>query len=211
VVGVVQDVIPVDAELDSVVHQIYRPLAQVPTRANEIAVRVEGVPLSVAVDRIREAMSELDRDLPVRSLQPAEVTIGRVNYQLGVLRDVLIGMAALGLGLAALGIYGIISRTIAQRTGEFAIRLALGACVRDLTRIVLVSGIRYATVGAAIGMVGAIAMARLLTAAFPGVDTSGFVVLVVTTLVLIGVALLASLLPARRAGRVDAMSVLRAQ
>ena len=82
------------------------------------------------VPAIRNVMTELDPDLPVRQLQAADVTIDRANYQSAVLRDMLAAFAVLGLGLASLGIYGVIARTMAQRAGEFAIRFALGACVR---------------------------------------------------------------------------------
>ena len=72
-------------------------------------------------------MTQLDPDLPVRQLQPADATIDRANYQTAMLRDILSAFALLGLGLASLGIYGVIARTMAQRTGEFAIRFALGS------------------------------------------------------------------------------------
>jgi ABC-type lipoprotein release transport system permease subunit len=87
----------------------------------------------------------------VRKLQPADATIYRANYQLGVLRDMLSIFAVLGLGLASLGIYGVIARTTAQRTGEFAIRLALGARIWDITRLVLTNGVKLALAGSAIG------------------------------------------------------------
>jgi len=163
------------------------------------------------VDAIRHAMAELDPDLPVSKLQSADATISRANYQLGVLRDMLTIMAVLGLGLASLGIYGVIARTMAQRAGEFAIRLALGASIRDITSLVLASGVKLALTGSALGLLGAFGVSRILAGAFPGIHTGSTLVLVVTTLLLVGVALVACWLPARRAGRVDAMAVLRAE
>ena len=149
---------------------------------------------------IREAMTQLDPDLPVRQLQPADMTIDRANYQTAMLRDILSAFAVLGLGLASLGIYGVIARTMAQRTGEFAIRFALGACIRDITHIVLLSGVKMAVIGSVIGLVGALAVARFLASTNPGMQLNSPLVLAGTTLLLIAVGLVASWLPARRAG-----------
>jgi len=211
IVGVVNAVQSAAAETDALVYQLYQPMAQEPGRATEILVRTTGVAPGPVVDAIRTAMTELDPDLPVRKLQSADATISRANYQLGVLRDMLTLMAVLGLGLASLGIYGVIARTMAQRTGEFAIRLALGASIRDITRLVLASGVKLALTGSALGLLGAFGVSRILAGAFPGIHTGSTLVLVVTTLLLVGVALVACWLPARRAGRVDAMTVLRAE
>ena len=211
IVGVVSNVESVAAETNSVFLQIYQPMAQEPDRSDELAVRTTGVAASLVVDRIRTTMAELDPDLPVRQLQPADATITRANYSLGVLRDILAAIAVLGLGLASLGIYGIIATTMAQRAGEFAIRLALGASIRNLTRMVLASGVKLALVGSMLGLLGAFGVSRLIAFAFPGMQTNSPVVLVGTTLLLLAIALLACWLPARRAGRVDAMSVLRAE
>jgi ABC-type antimicrobial peptide transport system permease subunit len=101
-------------------------------------------------------------------------------------------LAVLGLFLASLGTYGVITRTMAQRTGEFAIRLALGAQVRDIMRLVLTSGTTLALIGSAIGLLGAFGISRLLAALFPGLHTSSVPVLTGVTLLLIAVALIAS-------------------
>jgi hypothetical protein len=211
VVGVVNDVQSVVAEADTLSYQVYQPMSQEPRAASEIAVRTTGVASGPLVDAVRNAMAELDPDLPVRKLQSADATINRANYQLGVLRDMLAMMAVLGLGLASLGIYGVIARTMAQRTSEFAIRLALGASIRDITRLVLASGVKLALIGSALGLLGAFGVSRILAGAFPGIHTGSTLVLVATTLLLVAVALVACWLPARRAGQVDAMTVLRAE
>jgi ABC-type antimicrobial peptide transport system permease subunit len=120
-------------------------------------------------------------------------------------------LAALGLGLASLGIYGVIARTVAQRTGEFGIRLALGAQARDITRLVLSSGARLALVGSAFGLLGAFGVSRLLGAAFPGIRTNSVPVLAGVTLLLIAIAQAASYIPARSASRIDPAETLRAE
>jgi ABC-type antimicrobial peptide transport system permease subunit len=117
----------------------------------------------------------------------------------------------LGLALACIGIYGVIARVMAQRTGEFAIRLALGGSVADITRLVLATGVRQALAGAALGLLGAFGVSRLLAAGFPGMRIDSPGILLATALLLVAVALLACWLPARRAGRIDPMLALRAE
>ena len=211
IIGVVNDVQPVVPEENPVVFQIYEPMAQEPRRESEITVRAADAAPATLVDSIRAGMTELDPDLPVSRLQPADTAIYRLNYQNRVLRDLLGAFGVLGLALASLGIYGVIARTVAQRTSEFAIRLALGASVRDIVRLVLGSGVRMALVGSAVGLLGAIGVARLLGAAYPSLSTNNPLILGATTLLLVAVALLACWLPARRAGKIDAIQALRAE
>ncbi|HUG10223.1 MAG TPA: ABC transporter permease [Opitutaceae bacterium] len=211
VVGVVTDVEPAVNTLNLVPHQVYQPMAQEPKGRNEIAVRTTGVAPLALLDSIRETMTTLDPDLPVRQLQHAELTVERANYQVAVGRDMFSGMAALGLGLASLGIYGVIARTMAQRTGEFAIRVALGASLGNITRLVLVSGVKLACFGSLLGLLGGIGICRLLTTANPAMRTNTTEVLVGATLLLVATALLACWLPARRAGKVNPVDALRAE
>ena len=211
IVGVVADVKPVVSDRSPVIFQVYQPMAQEPRARNELSVRTNGVAPAAVVESIRTTIAQLDPDLPIRSLQSAEAAIDRANYQPRVLRDMLGAFGVLGLALASLGIYGIISRTMAQRAGEFAIRLALGACIKDLTRLVLTSGVKLALVGSAVGLVGAIGISRLIASGNPGMRFNSIPVLIGTTLILITVALVACWLPARRAGKVDALSLLRAE
>jgi predicted lysophospholipase L1 biosynthesis ABC-type transport system permease subunit len=192
--------------------QIYEAMAQAPRAQNEISVRTAaGVAPSLVVDRIRTTMAQLDPDLPVRKLMTADARIYRANYQLAVLRDILTAIAVLGLALASLGIYGIIARTMAQRTGEFAIRLALGASIPNITRLVLAAGVKMAVLGVTLGLLGAFGISRIFAAVFADMQTSAPAILLGATLLLVAVALMACWLPARRAGQVDAMSVLRAE
>jgi len=211
VVGVIADFQPNDPDPNPVTHHIYVAMAQEPQRHFELAVLAANVTPSSLVANIRAAMTDLDADLPVRRLQPADKFIARMLYQLGVLRDMLAAFGALGLGLASIGIYGIIARTMAQRTGEFAIRLALGAAVRDLTRLVLASSVKLALIGSAVGLLGAFGVSSIIASAFPGIRTDNLLVLVGTTFLLVAIALLACWLPARRAGKVNPVDALRAE
>jgi len=211
IIGVATDVQSFLENPSSVVSQIYQPMTQEPRAQNEIAVRTNGVAPASVVESMRTTIAALDPDLPVRTLQPADATIERANYGLAVLRDILAAFAVLGLGLASLGLYGVIARTMAQREGEFAIRLALGASIENITRLVLASGVKLALFGSGIGLLGAFGISRLLATAFPDMQMNGALIILGTTLLLIAVALVACWLPARRAGRVDTMSLLRAE
>ena len=212
IVGVVSDVQSVYP--DPVVlttYQLYLPMAQEPASANEIAVRTAGVAPSALVAGIRTTMMSLDPDLPVRKLQPAEATIARANYQMGVLGTILTALAVLGLGLASLGVYGVIARTVAQRTGEFGIRIALGAQARDITRLVLTSGAKLALIGSVLGLLGAVGVSRLLMVAFPAIQSGSVAVLIGATALLIAIAQVAGYVPARYASRISPTEALRAE
>jgi ABC-type antimicrobial peptide transport system permease subunit len=192
-------------------YQVYQPMAQEPRPYNELAVRTTTSAPAAVIEGVRRAVAALDPDLPVRKLEPATASIARVTYQNGVLGSVLSALAMLGLGLAALGVYGVVARTVAQRTGEFGIRLALGAQARDITRLVLGSGARLALLGAAVGLLGAFGICRLIMSFFPGLQTSSVPVLVGATALLIGIAQLASYLPARHASRISPTEALRTE
>src|SRR5207244_3373696 len=116
IVGVVGDVQSIFPDQVPVPYQLYQPLAQEPRPGSEIAVRAAGTAPSTLVDSIRTTMAVLDPNLPVSELQPAETTIARANSQWQVLGSMLSFLAVLGLGLASLGMYGVIARTMAQRT-----------------------------------------------------------------------------------------------
>ncbi len=209
IVGVAADIKAVVPDRVPVIYQLYQPLAQEPRARAEIAVRAAGVAPSTLVAGVRTVMTGLDPDLPVRRLQSADATIYRANYQLGVLRDMLSIFAVLGLGLAALGIYGVIARTMGQRSSEFAIRLALGASVRNITRMVLGSGVKLAFIGSVIGLLGAVGISRLLRAAWPGMQFDNVPVMAGATGFLVAVALIACYMPARTASRISAVEALR--
>jgi putative ABC transport system permease protein len=211
VVGVAADIKPITPDPGPVTYQLYQPMAQEPRAFNEIAIRTNGVSPATLVSAVRAVMTELDRDLPVRQLQPADITIERANSQSKILRDIFTAFAILGLCLASLGVYGVIARTMAQRASEFAIRFALGARIRDITGLVLTTGVKLALLGAGIGLFGALGVARFLAADNPGMRLNSAPVLAGTTLLLIGVALVASWLPARRAARINPIEALRAE
>ena len=211
IVGVVGDVQSVYWNRVPVTYQLYQPMAQQPRHFNEIAVRTASIAPSTLVDSIRTTMAALDPGLPIRKLEPAETTVAKATNEMDIVGDMLGFLAVLGLGLASLGIYGVIARTMAQRTGEFGIRLALGAQVEDIIRLVLASGAKLALIGSAIGLLGAFGISKLLAAFFPDIQTSSVPVLCGVTLLLIAVALIASYMPARYASRISPTETLRAE
>jgi predicted permease len=211
IIGVAADVKSVSPEAPPVSFQIYEPMTEHPVGYNEILVRtVSSVPAG-ALDDIRNVITALDPDLPVRHLQSVDTAIDRANYQIAILRDILTLFALLGLCLASVGIYGVIARTMAQRTNEFAIRFALGAHARDISRLVLASGVKLALLGSAIGLIGALGVTDILAAWNSGMQLNSTSTVVGTTVFLVAVALVACWLPARRAGRINPIDALRAE
>jgi putative ABC transport system permease protein len=160
---------------------------------------------------IRAAVRVLDPEVPAPRVTSMDASF---SGQVATPRfyTLLLGaFAAVGLILAAIGIYGVMSYTVARRTHEFGIRMALGAKPGDILRLVLGAGTRLTCVGAMVGLAGAFAATRLLSALLYGVQPSDPVTLVCVLMLLIGVALLACYLAARRATRVDPIVALRSE
>ncbi|MGH9456380.1 MAG: ABC transporter permease, partial [Thermoanaerobaculia bacterium] len=211
IVGIVADIEGVGDDTNAIAWQLYHPMAQEPRNQSEIAVRTDGAAPEAMIGEIRSVFAALDPDLPVRKLRSADAAILRGNYQLGVLRTILAALALLGLGLACLGIYGVIARAMAERTREFGIRLALGARAADITRLVLGSGTKLALLGCTLGLGGALAILPILAMVSPNMDVYNVPVLAGVTLLLLVVAQIASWLPARNASRIDPNETLRAE
>jgi putative ABC transport system permease protein len=121
----------------------------------------------------------------------------------------LSGFAILALTLASLGIYGVLSYLVTQRTREIGVRIALGATPRNVVRMIVTQGLRLASIGLAIGLVAAFWFAKLMTALVYGVATTDPATYAGTTAVLAAVAMIACLVPARIAARVDPIIALR--
>ena len=161
------------------------------------------------VPAVRERVRELDKNLPVYSVQTmdevlsAEVASQRFNA------GALAGFAALAVLLAAVGVYSVMAYAVGQRTHEIGVRMALGAGRRTVLRMVLNEGLRLALVGVVLGVAAAFALTRLMTSLLFGVKASDPATFLVVTIALIGVALGACWIPAYRATRVDPMVALR--
>ena len=160
---------------------------------------------------LRGAIATFDPNLPVYRIRTARAAVDSGLGSISLLGSLLGAFAAVGLILAAIGIYGIISYTVAQRTSELGIRVALGAQSRDVLWLVLGKGAVLIVSGAVLGIVGAYGVSRLLISVIPSLPTRDPVILLVTTVVLVAVALLACYIPARRATRVDPLIALKSE
>ena len=209
IVGVVGDV--AQEEVSAAPYaQVYQPMAQGPTRGVRVAVRTAGDPMALA-NQARATLASVDPQLPLTKLQTMEDRLAGSLTQPRVSMAVLALFALLALVLAAIGIYGVLSYAIARRTREIGIRIALGAKPRDVRRLVIGEGMRPVIAGVALGVVGALALTRLMRTLLYGVSPSDPLTLGAVALLLTGVAFVAAWLPARRATRVDALDALRSE
>jgi putative ABC transport system permease protein len=190
--------------------QIFRPLGQGTPLTLAFAVEA-GVSPQALTGVVRQAVAALDKDLPVDRLMPMEAYVGEGMAQA---RFSLVLMAVLGgiaLLLAAVGIFGVISYSVTQRTREFGIRIALGEDPGSTQRSVIVRGMRLVGVSIAIGLAASLALAQLLAGLLYQVRPADPATFTGISALLACVALVACYLPARRATRVDPAAALRSE
>jgi putative ABC transport system permease protein len=190
------------------VAEINVPFAQSPWPQASMAIKTQGDPKAM-VNSIAGVVNSVDPDLPLASAQTIDEI---VSESLAIDRFSVVLFAsfgALGLLLAAVGIYGVMAFGVAQRTREFGIRMALGAQRSGVVRMVLKEGTILAVLGAAIGLAGAYLVGRAMQSTLFGVGAFDAAAFGGIFLLLLGVALLACLLPALRASTVEPMEALR--
>jgi len=210
VIGVVNDIgFPADLGEPYTRLQSFYPLSKSPPWGGvAIMLRTAAAPEALT-NVLRQTVAEIDPGQPVYEIRTARSLVAQGLGSISLLGALLGAFAGLGFVLAAIGIYGVTAYTVAQRTGEIGIRMALGAQARDVLWLVLGKGVRLILLGAALGFGGAYAVARLLIATIPTLPTRDPMALAAITFALIVVALLACYIPARRATRVDPMVALR--
>jgi putative ABC transport system permease protein len=186
----------------------YLPAAQFPVEEMMVAVRVEGDPAAFAA-RLREEVWAVDPDLPLSNITTMERLLTESLAQPRFNAFVLGFFGATALALAALGIYGVLSTTVAQRTSEIGLRMALGAHSGDVVRMVVRQGMRLTVKGLALGLAAAAASAPLLRSLLFGVGAFDARTFVLVSVLLSSVAFLASYVPARRASRIEPLAALR--
>jgi len=207
IVGVVADVH--HWGLDEKIHpQFFRPYPQAGWPVMSVVVRTAGAPAAYT-PAIKKALAEVEPDRPVSDVQLMQDV---VDGSLGSRRFpalLLAGFAALALVLAAVGIVGVVSYSVAQRTQEIGIRMALGACKADVLKLILSGSMAWVFAGIVLGVLASLGLTRLLGTLLYGVKPGNPLVLGTVSLILAIVALLASYVPARRAAKVDPMVALR--
>ncbi|HXG65436.1 MAG TPA: ABC transporter permease [Blastocatellia bacterium] len=207
VVGIVGDVRHQELSAEPY-PQMYFPYTQRPRNSFTLVARTSSDPLAM-VAAIRSQVQEMDPNQPLYNVRTMEQvladSIGRPRFN-----TLLIAIfAVVALILATVGIYGVISYSVTQRTHEIGIRMALGARATDILAMVFKQGLKLALAGVAVGLAGAFALTQLMSSLLFGVTAADPITYVAISLLLTGVALAASYLPARRATKVDPMVALR--
>ena len=190
--------------------QIYFPHAQRPANRMYLAIKTSVDPLSLT-GTVRNAVLSMDRDVPVYEVKTMDqlVTASLAQRQLNMV--LFAAFSTIALILAAVGIYGVMSYSVTQRTHEIGIRMALGAQQSSVLSLVVRQGMTLALAGVVIGVGAAIALTRLMASLLFGVSVTDPATFVIIAVILTGVALVACLVPARRATKVDPMVALRCE
>ena len=174
-----------------------------------LVVRAPGVDMRSLAEALRREVKNIDRDMPVTDIRTMDevlassVSTRRFNMML------LAVFAAVALVLATVGIFGVMNYSVAQRTHEIGVRIALGAQPGDILKMVVGQGMLLALIGVAVGVGGALVLTRVMSSLLYGTSATDPLTFIGISLLIIVVALFACLIPARRATRVDPMLALR--
>jgi putative ABC transport system permease protein len=196
--------------MDEAPEGVYLPLAQIPRHSPNLLIRASVPPLGLA-GTVRTVLAAIDPDRPLANVNTLAAAIDDANWMyraLGTLFGIF-GLAA--LFLASVGLYGVMAFSVGRRTGEFGVRMALGARAGDVLRLVLSEGARQLIVGLVIGLGIAVVLARLLRTALFQVEPNDPVTFVIVVTALAAAGISACLIPARRATRVDPIEALRVE
>jgi putative ABC transport system permease protein len=190
--------------------ELYVPLTQNPSRAFSmtLVIRTSNDPAGLA-GVVRTELQSVDPEQPVSGIRTMDEVLTEYLAGRRFTMFLLVSFAVVAMLLAALGIYGVMAWTVRHRTREIGIRLALGASIANVFRVVMAQGMRLAGAGLSIGILGALALTRVLSSLLYGVSATDLFTFAAVSLVLAGVASLAIYLPARRATKVDPMVALR--
>lgn len=211
VVGIVANVRTSTVYQRPVAFQVYQPFVQEPWQYANLAVRVDTGAAPAVLRGIPEAFAQLDPDLPLQKLKKASARVADSASDAEMLEKMLGAFALLGLLLAITGVYGIVERTVAQRVREIGIRIAVGARGADIHRLILGFGLRIAATGAAVGILGAFGLLKLIASVVPALQADVTLILVVSAGLLLAAAAAACYLPSRTATSVDPATILRSE
>ena len=188
--------------------EMYRPLAQTPMPMVTVVLRTVGDPLAVA-PFARQTIRAIDADVPISDLRSVDQVISASVARPRLVMALLMVFAGVGVILGAVGVYGVIAYAVGERRQEIGVRIALGADPRTVAGSVVLRGVRYAAIGVVIGLAGAFAATRVMRTLLFGVGATDPATFAALSVFLIGIAALASYLPARSAARTDPMVALR--
>ncbi len=207
VVGVLRDA-KYNSVRDEAPPTMYLPYLQRRPASPTFAVRTAGEPMTI-VPSLREAVREIDANLPVTNVSTQMEQIEQRFEQERLFANAYLLFGGLAQGLAAIGLFGLMSYSVSRRTNEIGIRMALGARRENVLRLILSESMVLVAIGITLGVTIALAAGRLVASQLFGVAATDLVTMSVATLVMVGVATIAGYLPARRASRVDPMVALR--
>jgi putative ABC transport system permease protein len=188
--------------------QIYLPHAQFPTTNNTIVVKTTGAPQSM-VSAVRNEILVVDKDQAVFNVTTLEELLGDSIQMRKFFMLLLTVFATLALVLATIGIYGVMSFVVTQRTQEIGIRMALGAQAGDVLKLIIRNGMVLAVIGISIGLMAAFALTRLMEKLLFGVTATDAATFASVSAALIAIVLVACYVPARRATKIDPLTALR--
>jgi putative ABC transport system permease protein len=189
--------------------EFYIPASQDPSRRMDVVIRTTAIEPSGLQASLRNIVHEFDKDLFVPTLEPIEKRIGATLAQPRFDMFLLGTFASVAMILAGIGIYGVIAYTVAQRTKEIGIRMALGAQKIDMLTMILWQSFSVIAIGLIAGILGALAVTRLISSQLYNVSTNDVSIYAIVIIVLSGAALIATYFPARRAMAVDPIVALR--
>jgi len=206
-VGVVADV-KTESLAGETPMQIYLPLVQEPGRFWILAIRTLGEP-GMAATEVISAIHSVDHDLPVYDVFSMEQVMNRSILTQRAAATLMVGFAALAVVLAAIGIYGVVSYAVGQRSREVGLRMALGARRREVVGLVIRQSMAPVFIGSGLGVIGALVLTRFMSALLFQVEATDPLTFAGVVFILGIVALAACYLPARRATRQDPLVALR--
>jgi putative ABC transport system permease protein len=186
---------------------VYAPIEQSPTTFVNFVVRAAMQPDALG-QAITRAIHEVNKDQAVVDVRTLEQIKGESAASSRLRTTLVVVFAALALLLSAIGVYGVLAYTVAQRSHEIGVRAALGASPGALTRMVLASGVGLTLAGLTVGLIGALAVTRLLSTLLVGVGARDPITLIAAAVTLFSVAAIACYVPARRAAMLDPLVVL---
>jgi putative ABC transport system permease protein len=207
VVGLVDDVHYNWIQKDDV-PTLYRPYRQNPPHYTTVVLRTAGDPLSF-VSVVRSKIAGIDSELPIYEVKPLNIVINESIVGIAYVAAMMAAIGIIALVLASVGVYGVMSYSVSERTHEMGIRMAMGASSSAVYRLVIGNGMLLTGMGIAVGLPLAFGLARALSSLLFGVQAADPFAFIGLPLILAAVAGLASYLPARRAVRVDPLTALR--